>query len=68
MKKIQLNGDTAKKLAKGAYNRFDMCVSTMFSPFAGVLYTFSALDKMPQNHQHNRSNSGSPEPANNNQL
>jgi len=69
MKKIHLNGDTAKKFAKGAYNRFDMCVSTMFSPFAGVLYTFSALDKMPpQHHQHSRSNSGSPEPANNNQL
>jgi len=64
MKKIQLNGDTAKKFAKGAYNRFDMCVSTMFSPFAGVLYTFSALEKMPQ-HQHNRSNSGTPEPTNN---
>lgn len=62
MKKIQLNGDTAKKLAKGAYNRFDMCVSTMFSPFAGVLYTFSALEKMPQ-HNNNRSATASPEPA-----
>lgn len=61
MKKIQLNSDTAKKFAKGAYNRFDMCVSTMFSPFAGVLYTFSALEKMPQHN--NRSTTASPEPA-----
>jgi len=64
MKKIQLNGDTAKKLAKGAYNRFDMCVSTMFSPFAGVLYTFSALEKMPQHNSNSRSTTASPEPAN----
>lgn len=63
MKKIQVNSDTAKKFAKGAYNRFDMCVSTMFSPFAGVLYTFSALEKMPQHHNTNRSTSATPEPA-----
>ena len=64
MKKIQLNSETAKKLAKGAYNRFDMCVSTMFSPFAGVLYTFSALEKMPQhNNSNSRSTTASPEPA-----
>ena len=62
MKKIQMSSGTAKKLAKGAYNRFDMCVSTMFSPLAGVLYTFSALEKIPQ-HNNNRSASSSPEPA-----
>lgn len=33
-----------KKYAKVAYTRFDMCVSTLFSPFAGVLYTVSALE------------------------
>ena len=65
MKKLHLNSDTAKKFAKGAYNRFDMCVSTMFSPFAGVLYTFSALEKMPQhnNNSNSRSSTASPEPA-----
>ena len=63
MKKLHLNSDTAKKFAKGAYNRFDMCVSTMFSPFAGVLYTFSALEKMPQHNNNSRSSTASPEPA-----
>ena len=37
-----------KKYAKMAYTRFDMCVSTLFSPFAGVLYTVSALEKEPK--------------------
>ena len=42
MAKIQ--SATVKKYAKVAYTRFDMCVSTMFSPFAGVLYTVSELE------------------------
>ena len=37
-----------KKVAREAYNRFDMCVSTIFSPFAGVLYTVSAFEKDPE--------------------
>ena len=37
-----------KKYARVAYNRFDMCVSTIFSPFAGVLYTVSAFEKDPE--------------------
>ena len=39
---------TVKKAARMAYTRFDMCVSTIFSPFAGVLYTVSAFDKEPE--------------------
>ena len=37
-----------KKVAKVAYNRFDMCVSTLFSPFAGVIYTVSVLETPPE--------------------
>ena len=37
-----------KKAARVAYTRFDMCVSTIFSPFAGVLYTVSAFEKEPE--------------------
>ena len=37
-----------KKAAKVAYSRFDMCVSTLFSPFAGVLYTVTVFEKPPE--------------------
>ena len=40
----KIDSATVKKYAKVAYTRFDMCVSTMFSPFAGVLYTVSELE------------------------
>ena len=40
----KIHSATVKKYAKVAYTRFDMCVSTMFSPFAGVLYTVSELE------------------------
>ena len=43
MKKEQV-----KKAAKVVCSRLDMCVSTMFSPFAGVLYTVSALENPPE--------------------
>ena len=43
----KIDQTTVKKYAKVAYRRFDMCVSTMFSPFAGVLYTVSELEKSP---------------------
>lgn len=50
MKKIQV-----KQAAKVVCSRFDMCVSTMFSPFAGVLYTVSALENQPEKkQQHSR--------------
>ena len=44
----KFDSKTAKKYAKIAYTRFDMCVSTLFSPFAGVLYTVSAFEKAPE--------------------
>lgn len=44
----KVDSATVKKYAKVAYTRFDMCVSTMFSPFAGVLYTVAALEKAPE--------------------
>ncbi|CAI7994468.1 hypothetical protein GBAR_LOCUS1454 [Geodia barretti] len=50
---------TVKKYAKVAYTRFDMCVSTMFSPFAGVLYTVSELE----NGSSSRSGSSSRPPS-----
>lgn len=43
----KVDSATVKKYAKVAYTRFDMCVSTMFSPFAGVLYTVAELEKSP---------------------
>ena len=43
-----MKGSRVKKAAKMAYTRFDMCVSTMFSPFAGVLYTVSVFEKPPE--------------------
>lgn len=43
-----MKGSQVKKAAKMAYTRFDMCVSTLFSPFAGVLYTVSAFEKAPE--------------------
>lgn len=44
----RVKSTTVKKCAKVAYTRFDMCVSTLFSPFAGVLYTVSAFEKGPE--------------------
>ncbi len=44
----RMDSARVKKYAKMAYTRFDMCVSTLFSPFAGVLYTVSALEKDPE--------------------
>lgn len=43
----RMDSARVKKYAKMAYTRFDMCVSTLFSPFAGVLYTVSALERDP---------------------
>ncbi len=43
----RMDSARVKKYAKIAYTRFDMCVSTLFSPFAGVLYTVSALERDP---------------------
>lgn len=43
-----MKGSQVKKVAKLAYMRFDMCVSTLFSPFAGVLYTVSVFEKSPE--------------------
>ena len=43
-----MKGSQVKKVAKVAYMRFDMCVSTLFSPFAGVLYTVSVFEKSPE--------------------
>lgn len=34
-----------KEAGKVLCTKLDMCVSTMFSPFAGVLYTVSAFEK-----------------------
>jgi len=48
MKQVQVDSATVKKYAKVAYTRFDMCVSTLFSPFAGVLYTVQAFEKTPE--------------------
>lgn len=44
----KVSRSTVKKAARVAYTRFDMCVSTIFSPFAGVLYTVSAFEKEPE--------------------
>lgn len=44
-----------KQAAKIVCSKFDMCVSTMFSPFAGVLYTVSALENQPEKKQQSRS-------------
>ena len=46
MKKTQV-----KQAAKVVCSRFDMCVSTMFSPLAGVLYTVNALETQPEKKQ-----------------
>lgn len=43
-----MKGSQVKRVAKVAYTRFDMCVSTLFSPFAGVLYTVNAFEKGPE--------------------
>jgi hypothetical protein len=43
-----MKSDQVKKAAKMAYSRFDMCVSTLFSPFAGVLYTVRVFEKTPE--------------------
>lgn len=48
MGKTKVDSATVKKYAKAAYTRFDMCVSTLFSPFAGVLYTVAAFEKTPE--------------------
>ena len=47
-KMTKITRTTVKKYARVAYTRFDMCVSTIFSPFAGVLYTVSAFEKGPE--------------------
>jgi hypothetical protein len=44
----KIHSATVKRYAKAAYTRFDMCVSTMFSPFAGVLYTVTELENSPR--------------------
>ena len=44
----KINSANAKKVVKSAYLQFDMCVSAMFSPFAGILYTISSLEKMTE--------------------
>ncbi len=37
--KYKLTKSDVKKYALNAYTHFDMCVTILFSPFAGVLYT-----------------------------
>ena len=44
----KLHSAVVKKYAKVAASRLDMCVSTLFSPFAGVLYTVTAFEKSPE--------------------
>ena len=44
----KLHSAAVKKYAKVAASRLDMCVSTLFSPFAGVLYTVTAFEKSPE--------------------
>lgn len=55
-----MKGSHVKKAAKIAYSRFDMCVSTIFSPFAGVLYTVSAFEKAPEKPAMARTSAESP--------
>lgn len=45
---MKVDSHVVKKYAKLAYKRFDMCVSTLFNPFAGVLYTVATLEKAPE--------------------
>lgn len=44
----KMDSAAVKKYAKVAASRLDMCVSTLFSPFAGVLYTVNAFEKTPE--------------------
>ena len=44
----KMDSSSVKKYAKVAASRLDMCVSTLFSPFAGVLYTVNAFEKAPE--------------------
>ena len=49
---VAMKGAKMKKVAIKAVTRFDMCVSTLTSPLAGVLYTVAVLEKAPEKPQH----------------